>query len=248
MSNIGEAYFQQTNYTEALTYLQAAFNLAKQLNFVQIQTLAFLNLGKTYTLMGNYISGGQYLARGLELARRINNTRMEAECLCAYSLLSHCQGDNILAADSGQQALRITREQGNREYEGYALIYLGHAWAGLGRWEEARQSYLAAYELRTSLKQFSKSLDALAGLAECALAASNSPLAKIYTEQILNYLAEKNWSLTGIGDALRVQAICFRVLSEMGHANTELAGHLQAFAEVVEELRERSYDLARKVA
>lgn len=248
LSNIGEAYFQQTNYTEALTYLQAAFNLARQINFVQIQTLASLNLGKTYTLMGNYIFGRQYLARGLELARRINNTRMEAECLCAYSLLSHFQGDNILAADSGQQALRITREQGNREYEGYALTYLGHAWAGLGRWEEARQSYQAAYELRSRLNQFSKSLDALAGLAECALTASNSPLAKSYTEQILDYLAAKNWSLTGIGDALRVQAICCKVLSEAGQANTESTRRLQAFAEVVEELRERRYDLAGKVA
>lgn len=249
LSNIGEAYFQQSSYTEAMTYLQAAYNLSKQINFMQIQTLSSLNLGKTLALKGNYTAGEQYLARALELSRRLNNTRMEAECLCAYSLLCHFQGDNTLAAVHGQEALRITREQGNREYEGYALTYLGHAWAGLGRWEEARQFYQSAYDLRTSLNQFAKSLDALAGLAEVALVGGDLPLARHYAGQILDYLAGKEWGLTGIGDGLRVHRVCCQVLAETDiFPGPETTHRLAAFAEVVEALRERRYGPVEKVA
>jgi tetratricopeptide (TPR) repeat protein len=247
LSNLGEAYFQQTYYKEAQVYLEAAFALSNEIKFVQIQTLTSLNLGKTFTIKGDYVTAGQYLERGLELSRRINNTRMEAECLCAYSLLNHVQGENTLALDYAQQALKITREQGNREYEGYALTYLAYAWGGLGRREEARQAYQAAYELRRNLNQLAKSLDPLAGLAECALAASKRSLAVGYVRQILDYLAEKGWQLTGIGDALRVFAICCRVLAEAKPSpkpDFELKGRLEAFAKVAGELRERRYPAA----
>jgi diguanylate cyclase (GGDEF)-like protein len=247
LSNLGEAYFQQTYYSEAQAYQEAAFALSNEIKFAQIETLTSLNLGKIATFKGDYVTAGQDLERGLTMARRINNTRMEAECLCAYSLLRNFQGENAQAADYAQQALKITREQGNREYEGYALTYLGHAWAGLGRREEARQAYQAAYELRRNLNQLAKSLDPLAGLAECALAEANRPLAKTYARQILDFLAEKEWQLTGICDALRVYEVCCRVLAEpnlsSSEPDVELKRRLTAFTKVAGELRERRYPL-----
>jgi diguanylate cyclase (GGDEF)-like protein len=246
LSNIGEAYFQQGCYEEAENYLRAAFTLSKQINFVQIQTLSSLNLGKTYTLRGNYAAGAQFLEQGLEIARRINNSRMQAECLCAYTLLAHFQGEYGRAVEYGEESLRISREQGNREYEGYALTYLGHAWAGLGRPEEARRSYQAAYDLRTGLHQYAKSLDALAGLARCAWTAGNLPLAQSYARQILDFLTDKNWRLNGIVDALWVYQTCRELLEEAARveeSGSNLAWQLKQFATVAGELRERRYGL-----
>ncbi len=251
LSNIGEAYFQQGCYKEAENYLRAAFTLSKQINFVQIQTLSSLNLGKTFTLRGDYAAGTQYLVQGLEIARRINNSRMEAECLCAYSLLAHFKGENALAVEYGQQALNITRDQGNREYEGYALTYLGHAWAGLDRWDEARQFYQAAYELRTGLHQYAKSLDALAGLAVCAQTAGNLPLARSYAGQILDFLADKNWKLNGIVDALWVYETCQEILEDAASVPEIGAGlvwQLKQFGTMAGELRERRYGRGEVVA
>ncbi|MBN9389582.1 MAG: diguanylate cyclase [Chloroflexi bacterium] len=244
LSNIGEAFFQQCCYDEAIKYLREGLALARKINFVQIQTLTSLNLGKTFALQGEYAASVQYLEQGLGLARRLNNTRMEAECLCAYSMLVHFRGDDALAVEYGQEALRITREQGNKEYEGYALTFLGHAWAGLGSWDKALDFYRAGYDLRVNLNQYAKSLDPLGGLAACAHATGNNPLAEQYARQILDFLASKEWQLNGIVDGLLLYATCQEIFEETINTDPELAWQLDRFAGVAEDLRERRYGRA----
>lgn len=243
LGNIGEAYFQQSYYAEAQEFLLAALTLATQINFGLIQTLACINLGKISTMQGDYGAARHYLDQGLAIARRFNNTRMEAEGLCALALLAHFRGEDALAAELGEQALQITRNQGNREYEGYALTFLGHAYTGLGRWPEAETAYQAAYDLRTGLHQYAKSLDPLVGLALCARTAKNHALAQSYARRMLNFLAGKKWSLNGIMDALWVNATCREILEEGStlEDDGETAWQLRQFGVMAEELRERRY-------
>ena len=83
-------------------------------------------------------------------------------------------GDYEAARENCQQALEIARELGSRSLEGLPLTNLGHALAGLGQLDEARQAYQAAVEVREDLNQYDAAMEARAGLARVALAAGST--------------------------------------------------------------------------
>src|SRR5690606_18595794 len=96
--------------------------------------------------------------------------RGEAWALVCRSLLLHQEHQDQAALDAGQQGLRLFAELSDDVGQAYARTEIGHALAGLLRWDEAEAAYRQALSMRRTLSQPHLEMEVLAGLIRINLA------------------------------------------------------------------------------
>jgi len=180
---------------------------------------ALLVLGRIYRLLGDYDRGRCYYEQGLHILGDIGWSRGEGAALNELGLLSHLQGDDEKAVEHCQQALLVGQGSADRWVQAYALTFLGHALASLGRLDEATSVYDEALALRRQLREAHRANGALAGLARVSLAQGNLRGAQAHVDKILSYLETD--MLVPSYEPFRVYLTCYHVLQANGAPRAE---------------------------
>jgi tetratricopeptide (TPR) repeat protein len=180
---------------------------------------ALLTLGRICRLLGDYDRGRCYYEQGLHILRDVGWSRGEGAALNELGLLSHLQGDDKGAAEHCQQALLVGQGSADRWVQAYALTFLGHALASLGRLDEATSVYNEALALRRQLREDHRANGALAGLARVSLAQGDLRGAQAHVDKILSYLETD--ALVPSYEPFRVYLTCYRVLQASGDPRDE---------------------------
>jgi tetratricopeptide (TPR) repeat protein len=125
-------------------------------------------------------------------------------------LVSHHLGDDQVACQYAQEALKLADGLGNRRPQGEFLNLLGRALVGLGDLTEAMAACQRALTLCRESGQIHHAMESLAGLAEIALAQGDLSGAQAYVEEILAQIEKYKLDLL---EPLRVYLTCYRVLN-----------------------------------
>ncbi|GAA32474.2 G-protein-signaling modulator 2 [Clonorchis sinensis] len=155
---LGNAYFCQKNYSEALEYHRWHLTLARLINDTDGEAKASGNLGHTLKTLGRYDDAIKCFNRQLDIARQAEDQRREARALDELGNAYHAKGEQLArtiglsdpgefpveAADAQRkaveyylQALTMFRQLGDRPAEGRVYGNLGNTHYLLGNFHEA---------------------------------------------------------------------------------------------------------------
>ncbi len=195
-----------------------------------------INLGDCQARLGDAAAAGRVLDEALALCRAIGLRGLEAGALLNLSAVAQQAGEMATAAGLARQALALSQAIGNREYEAYAWMALGHAElgridpgvgvavvagvAGIAVATAAQAAYRCAHELLIGLGMPHLAVEADAGLALCARALGDLPLAMGHVEAVLAQLAAQG-HLDGTERPLRIRLACFEVLADAGDTRAQ---------------------------
>ncbi len=177
--------------------------------------LGLMNLGYVIWEQGNFKRALTFLEPALAIQEETGNRWAEASCLENLGMTLRDLGHPDQALSHFQRALAICSELGLRDDEASVLIEAGIAADDLEDWDAARDAFGRALRIAEELKQDQARIEALAGLAQIDLRASNLPGAQERVREIVLYL-EKDPYLSGSQRPLRVHLICFRVYKAAG--------------------------------
>jgi tetratricopeptide (TPR) repeat protein len=210
LSDLGVIAHDRGDYLQADARYRQALEIYRRTGDRWNQALAMGNHGGLFIDLGDYETAGATLTEAAQIFIEIDDRRALSYQYCDLSLIAHAQGDQQTALAYSQQALELATAVGERPGQANALIKLGHAQAGLGRLVEASEAYRQSLAIERELGQLSPAMEALAGLARMALAQKELDQAKIYLQEILDYLEAH--TLAGAWEPFRVYLTCYQVL------------------------------------
>ncbi|RIK39407.1 MAG: hypothetical protein DCC55_18250 [Chloroflexi bacterium] len=213
-TNAGISYQRLGQYERALEYQHQALAIFGELNDRFGMMVAQGNLGAIAMDLGNDELARTYITASLELARAIGSRGYDSLPSAILAEIEIRQGDGEDAYERLQQALESARTVGYRENESKILSKVGRAALILGRLEEATVAYEQALAIRTELQQPTQRMEALAGLADVALAQGDPARALSHIEPILAHL--ETGSLEGVLDPIEIYLTVYETLRANG--------------------------------
>ena len=166
-----------------------------------------------YTALGQYEEAERW---GMRLVRR-DASGFRALARCHLSTAALYRGDAQAALTHGSQAL-AEAQACSAWLRAWASLVTGNARVALGDHDAAAMSYTESLELRDSVN--SPSPDALAGLADVAMAQERAPDALGLVDRALAYLdTVPFWN--SAHDPSRVYLTCWRVLQANGDVRAQ---------------------------
>ena len=212
------------DFKQALDYLEQVLRFDTEMGDREGESDTLVALGKVAFHLGDNKRAKDCLEKALSLTRAIDNKVSECDALASLACLNHRLGNNLAAYQFSQEAFTLAREINLPVEQAYSLTYAGHALLGLGRADEARESYLNGLELARSGKNTSLFVEIQAGLTRAYLTLKRQAEAKGIVEEILTRLADISQvraeelpginyvSLEGMEEPFRVLLTCFQIL------------------------------------
>lgn len=213
-NSLAMLYLFAGDYAKAQTAYEWCLHAYQQIDNRPAIGLMLNNLGALATLVGQYQDAQRYYEESLAIRRRVGGRQSEALVLANLALIAHQTNTHTKALDYSQAALQLSIELGERDTEAYARLCLGHALAGLARWQEAAVAYQVALTARRQAGQQTQALEPLAGLARVALAQGQLRQATAYIDELLPQLTYQTYA--GIVELIRIYLTCYQVLNAVG--------------------------------
>lgn len=187
-SNLGQIYYSQGQYEQALQFHQQALALSRQSGDQINQAIALNNLGYVYDRLKQLDRALQFYQQALEIYRKVKDRAGEGVVLSNIGYVYDRQQQSQQAQQFYQQALTLHRAVSDRPSESVTLNNLGQLQLKLGNYAGAVQTLTTAIEvleaLRPGLSDASKvaifeSQAGTYGLLQQALIAQNQPEAAL---------------------------------------------------------------------
>lgn len=199
------------DYIAAREYYKQAERLAVELGDRFGEGVEKANIGWVNMLLGDYETARAELEGALSIAREVDHSYQEIYTLLNLSAVNEAQ-ENVEASEQyAAQAMTLSLEKGDRSGEAWSYYYLGNAFLGGGKLEEARSAFARALEMRAEQNQPSLAKEPLAGLIRVALADHDPGLAIQYANEVMEYLSNGG-TLDGAEEPLRIYLACFNAL------------------------------------
>jgi tetratricopeptide (TPR) repeat protein len=208
------------NYSAAREHSERALVLSEELGNLSAKATSLCNAGVVFTMLGDYAEAEARFQRGLTIAQDTRNRSTEVTALINLGWNSAARGDWEQAREFASAGAKLSREIAYIEALAESLVWLGHAWLGLSRPENAIASYQEALAIRRDLGQTNLALGALAGLARADMASGNQATALDRAEEILGHFAAGG-DLTGTWEPLRIRFACYQVLAAAEDSRAE---------------------------
>jgi class 3 adenylate cyclase/tetratricopeptide (TPR) repeat protein len=208
------------NYSAARRHSEKALALSEELGNISARATYLSNSGVVLTVLGDYEDAESRYHQGLDIAIETTNRTMQATVLINLAWVNAALGRWEQAREYGSAGAELCRSIAYVEPLAESLMWLGHAWVGLGRPKKATTCYQEAYDIRRELGQTNLAMGAQAGLARAALAAGDHALALEHVEEIIRHLA-KGGNLAGTWEPLRIHLVCYRVLEAVDDPRAE---------------------------
>jgi predicted ATPase/class 3 adenylate cyclase len=222
-TNAGISYQRLGQYERALDDQQQALAIFRELNDRFGMMVVQSNLGAIAIDLGDDELARTHISASLELARAIGSRGHDSLPMSILAEIDIRQGAGEEAYERLRAALESARTVGYRENESKILSKIGRAALMLGRLEEAAAAYEEALGIRIELQQPTQQMEALAGLADVALAQGDPARARSQVEPILAFL--ESGSLEGTLDPFEIYLTVYETLraSEDERASQMLA-------------------------
>lgn len=211
LNNLGLFFNEDGFYIVAKAHFEQALEIKSEIDDLNGMALALYNLAETSAWLGDYESSESYSLQSIQIFREIGDKHGEGQILYFRSLLHHLMDDNEAALEYGLQAHDIAQELNDKSSQGFALIYTGHALAGLGHLEDAADVYQQSLHIRRDIGQPHLAIESLAGLTDISFMQGDLVPALALVEEILDFL-EHN-TLNGTSEPIRIYLVCYRVLT-----------------------------------
>jgi class 3 adenylate cyclase/tetratricopeptide (TPR) repeat protein len=219
---LGMILGSQGDYYSNRQYLRQFLQIAREIKDLEREATALINLGVANVSLGDYAAAEDNFCQGLELGQTMGNQVILGMADVNRSWLASARGDWEAALRHGEPGVAHKRAIGQGDAEAEGLIWLGHAWLGLGELDKAMAAYERSLRLRRELGQEHFAMGILAGMARLALAREELAVAKSLADEIVSYL-DGGGSLVGTWEPLRIRWTCYKVYD---HVQDGRAGEL----------------------
>ncbi|MDJ1168402.1 tetratricopeptide repeat protein [Roseofilum sp. BLCC_M154] len=154
LTSLGNAYYAQGNYQQAIGYYQKCLEIQQQISDHSNPALSgiaksYNNLGSAYAGQGDDQQAISYHQQALKIFQEIDNSPGIATCLMNLGSAYGSQEDYQQAISYYQQALEIFQEIGDIGCQGVTWGNLGEILIKLERYSEAEDSLKTALDLST---------------------------------------------------------------------------------------------------
>lgn len=151
LSGLGIALWWSGDYLGARAIFERTMVLSERLGDARIQEASLHNLGALADLLGDFATAVELKTRAVVRSRAADNAMGVAVGLC--NLATTCfklarYEEALVALD---EALAIDRATGRRTGEAFCLHCRGQVLAAIGRRAEARDAFMAAWQIRREL-------------------------------------------------------------------------------------------------
>ena len=238
MNSLGNASSSWGDYEDAINWYTQAIAVAQSIGDRRAESIPLLNLGIIVNQLGQYEQARAHFEKFLQIKREITDRPGEVWGLSFLSLLHHHLGENETALTYAQQALQLAEVLGDINTAANAALFQAHAHAGLAQFPEARSLYERATRLRQELRQGSRQMESVAGLARVALAEGKLAEALHFVDEILAFIAQN--SVEGVEETLRIYLTCYQVL--MANEDVRQTAVLQAAYDVLQRYTTKLHD------
>ena len=155
-NNLGNSYQINSQWEQALTYFQKAYNEYKQGNNLEFITISLGNVANGFIKQGAYDSAEVYALLGKEI---VDSHHLPAQKAFLYSQYSEClsaKEEFAKAKEAATLSLDIYEQIDNPVLESYGLHAMIQALKGLGQYRATAPFYDTYIRLRDSLNIIEK--------------------------------------------------------------------------------------------
>lgn len=186
---LGTVQQQLGAYGEAVETYQEGLAACRPLGWRHGESFLLANLGNTWFAVADYEQAGQRHQEALAICRMVDDRQGEATSLDTLGLVAQLQGDLSTARANYDQALHIQRAIGYPRGEAFTLTHLGHCLLASGDPAAAAEAFQNALDIRRRLSADNPAaVDALAGLAQAALANGDTTMALAHAQEVARTL------------------------------------------------------------
>lgn len=239
LNNLGLCALHQSQLIKARHYFEQALTVDRLFSNRRHEGLVLGNLGNVALCLGDYPQAHTFYKEALAIRREINDRSGQSHVLLSLCLLHGYRERYQEALTYGREALAIITATGARSREGFAHLYLGHAYLGLEQYTAARQAYETALAIRQEVGQPHLLGVNVAGLAVVAWRQGALDEALRWVEQALAAVAAGQ--LRGARDSGLIAWNCYQVLRAAGdeRATAVLETAVQRIQTIAEGIRNR---------
>ncbi|MBN1485607.1 MAG: tetratricopeptide repeat protein [Chloroflexia bacterium] len=208
LQSLGVVEIAQGAYALAAEHVERSLRIYREIADRRGEGLALRLLGDVLRYQGDYAGAQEYYEQALEILRAIGDPRSEGLALANRGRLALRQGRYREARDDAQGARWIGQDLGDQTVLRSALLVLGHTLLEEGKLPEAAEAYEQVLESDSEAPR--RNPEALAGLAQVALAQGDRPRARSLAQGIM-----ADWEgglLGGPTEPLRLYWSCYEVL------------------------------------
>jgi predicted ATPase len=198
-------------YPAALDQFALALVILREIGEPFHENYAQVDVGRLHAFMGDYARAQALVHQALMRSEHFTMLDAKLDTWLAAALLHQLAGEESEALPYATRCHQVACERGSRRYEGYALLYMGNALAGLGRWSEANAAYADALQLYQLLDIQPLVAEAQAGLARVALMQGDRTAALTWVEKILAILAAS--PTIGLDEPFQIYLTCCHTLT-----------------------------------
>jgi serine/threonine protein kinase/Tfp pilus assembly protein PilF len=146
---IGIAYMRLNRPAEALSRYEDSLKIKQRLGNKRGMAASYIQIGEVQKTLGHPVEAEKSYNAALKLGREIGDKAgVIVTLMDLSSLLDETFGRSKEALPLLEEALRLTRETGNRNLEARALNNLGAAYLAQGRYSDAQTNFERALEIR----------------------------------------------------------------------------------------------------
>ncbi|RMG19879.1 MAG: tetratricopeptide repeat protein, partial [Bacteroidetes bacterium] len=150
--NLGNIYYEDQNYEEALLYYQKSLKMAHEQQALRWQCSIQAALGGVYKQTGKYAQALQHLGRAMELARELQDGNNLGYALLNMGITHGKMGQTELALSEIEEAEKLGVSQENLVLQMHCLKARGELFQQNGKLGQAVSTLRQALAISQSLK------------------------------------------------------------------------------------------------
>ncbi|MFP4845567.1 tetratricopeptide repeat protein [Winogradskyella sp. PE311] len=135
--SIGVAYFEISDYTEALNYYEKALQINKEIDNEQGISRCLINIGNIYIVKGNFPLAIEYQHKSLKINEKRKDTTLISLSLNNLGVIYNNLGNHEKAIPFVQKALGIQKKSGDKKRIAETLNNLGTLYINIENYDEA---------------------------------------------------------------------------------------------------------------
>lgn len=211
LNQLGMMAFDRGDIDAAISHYQAALALHRAVGHVSNEGGTLCNLAFAALAVGDYDSAQAQFEQSAALCERVGQRQNRAIIDINLGIVALLQGRPQLAAQHAQRALATLSTLGDRWAEAAALRVAGQAALQLGQLQAARDRCTQSRDLFDALKMENLALEAIAALAEEALARQDTAAALEHADEVLARLG-RGVGIEGTDEPMRIHWATWRAL------------------------------------
>ncbi len=211
-------FFHQNDYTNSLTILLDAIEIARKLG--DTKKLAFMmgNIGRIYTFIGEFSDAARHLQLNVEMSRELGDELEEARALLSLGYVYIQMAEYDRAEETLKAAYPLIMSQESRYDEAVYLTYLGELQYRMHRYDDSRVTLTAALEKSEQYgRESALTGRALRQLAEVSVRTGDYRFARKFAARAITVLEKADESVE-MGAVMKLKAQIAAATGNAGEA------------------------------